>query len=202
MIELLFYGFYHTFAWFQVGETSKTFTANDTNAVSTVSNPYSLGSFEITVNMGAVGNINPTGSDGTVWYYLADGTTKLQDASPSNTYAEVTFSITITYTDGTTAITDSQIKSAWSSLNVDEVDVAFTSTGSVKLSLTSGSAATTATANAGAEYDTFDTSNPTFDSKTWTSGNQTLYVAIAANESATETAGSRGNIVATPKIGD
>ena len=198
-----------TFAWFQVTDASVTYTPDTSDAVQTIANPYSVGSFEVTLSFGTISNsITPTDGSGNVYYYLADGTTKVQDTSVSASAKSATFTVTgtLTYTqDSSTTLSDAQIKAAWESLDIDALDVSYacSSGAKVKISVVNAAGAIGATAAASTEKDNaFDTSNLSFSSGVASLGTTTLYVAIAADESNVETAGARGTITATPKVHD
>ena len=181
-------------AWYQVTAGSVNYSAATKEDITTVANSYSLGDFDVVCTItGFSGEVDLTDDTGHTYYYLPDGTTKVDAGMAANPTTSGTIGFTITYKG--TGLSDVEIAALWASDGVDSITITVEGTNKVKVG-TSSSGAYGASAANSINW-AVDVSAATFSSKVYTYAGTTVYAGAEGVDSV-ETAGARGNVVATP----
>ena len=144
-----------TFAWYQVSAASINTSATDSKAtISTYKDDFGIGDFTVTPVLGSVDTaVDYTASNGHTYYYLSDGTTKVDAGMADVPYGESTVHITISIPKGD--MTAAQCLAAWNTARGSDthVRVTLTPTSPVKISKVDGAGAYAATAGTAVTID-------------------------------------------------
>ena len=161
-----------TFAWYQASGAQATPSYQSAAAISTGANTFGEGSFDVKISVNAAAtNLAFTDENGLTAYYLADGTTLVENvAIPVEQVAQADGTVTITITYTGALEDDADILAAWTQLSKSKIAFDLVASNDVKLAKTGN--AYEATANNTLQY-----TNVSLGTVAFTDGVYTLTVA-------------------------